>query len=322
MTHRTKAPAIALLAVCAGLVTSCAAPGGAPDRGTRAEPVAEAGSAVDRSKWPKADPNGLAKGLELPLERYMQTYEETVTLDDAERRLQSECMAEYGLEVAFPPAGMNPPPNDNDANMERRYGITDRAAAEKYGYGLPEDLQRQQRTELPALTQPQVEVLSGRTSLNPADTGAAPARASFNGKKIHKDGCAGWADDTLGTRNLDFTLVSELDGQSLVKSRETPEVRAVLADWSACMKDKGHTVDVPYNAIDLAPRAGDTPSAEEIAVAVADIDCKESTNLVRTWFTEDARIQREQIAEHREELTALRRGHTGALTAAEAALGG
>ncbi|MFE6287970.1 hypothetical protein [Streptomyces sp. NPDC057877] len=322
MTHRTKAPAIALLAVCAGLITSCAAPGGDRAESARPDPVADAASAVDRGNWPKADSDGLAKGLELPLEAYMQSYEESVTLDNAQRRLESECMAEYGLKVTFPPAGMNPPPNDNDANMERRYGITDRAAAEKYGYGLPEALQRQQRTELPALTQPQVEVLSGRTSLNPADTRAAPARDSYNGKEIPEDGCAGRADDTLGTRSLDLTLVSELDGQSLVRSQATPKVRAALADWSACMKDKGYTVDVPYNAIDLAPRAGDTPSKEEIAVAVADIDCKESTGLVKIWFTADAKIQREQIAEHRDQLNVVRKEHTNALSAAKSALGG
>ncbi|GHA05087.1 hypothetical protein GCM10010303_13850 [Streptomyces purpurascens] len=43
-------------------------------------------------------------------------------------------MKDHGIDLTLPKAGANPPPSDNDANTERRYGISDRAEVEKYGY--------------------------------------------------------------------------------------------------------------------------------------------------------------------------------------------
>jgi hypothetical protein len=273
--------------------------------------------------WPQATPTaGLAKGLSLPLEAYMETYQDTVTLDNAERHLETKCMADYGLQVTFPPAGQTPPPNADDSNMPRRYGITDRAMAEQYGYGLPDSLQHQQGTKMPKLTKEQIEVLTGRTSIrnSPADPSPAPAPSAYQGKQIHKDGCAGWADDQLGSRNMDFSLVSQLDGESLTQSQQTPAVHSAITAWSKCMSGKGYTVDTPYHADEIVPHTDGTPSKEEIAVAVADIDCKKSTNLVQIWFTEDSKIQEQQIKNHQSALNSLRTRRTNAVNAAQKAL--
>lgn len=326
MTVRRTAAAMAVAAATAALVTSCSA---AHPRATadepRTGPVAASSSSVDKSTWPEATPaSGLAKGLSLPLEAYMETYQDTVAVDDAERHLESECLADYGLHVTFPPAGQTPPPSADDSNMARRYGITDRAQAEKYGYGLPDAVQHQEGTRMPELTKDQVEVLTGRTSIRDSPADPAPERApsTFRGKAIHKDGCAGWADDELGTRNMDFTLVSQLDGESLTRSRQTPAVRHAIAAWSTCMKGKGHTVDSPYHAVDIVTHAEGAPSKAEIAVAVADIDCKQSTDLVRIWFAEDSRIQQQQIKDHRSALDALRTRRTRVVGSARQTLNG
>ncbi|WP_330265113.1 hypothetical protein [Streptomyces griseorubiginosus] len=310
MTVRRTAVAMAVAAATAALVTSCSA---AHPRSTadepRTGPVAESSSSVNRSNWPEATPtSGLAKGLSLPLEAYMETYQDTVALDDAERHLETQCLADYGLHVTFPPAGQTPPPSADDSNMPRRYGITDRAQAEKYGYGLPDAIQHQEGTRMPQLTKDQVEVLTGRTSIrrSPADPAPGQAPSTFQGKAIHKDGCAGWADDRLGTRDMDFSLVSQLDGESLTRSQRTPAVQNAIAAWSTCMKGKGYTVDTPYHAGDIVTHTDGSPSKEEIAVAVADIDCKQSTDLVKIWFAADSKIQEQQIKDHRSALDALR----------------
>ncbi|MGX1471292.1 UNVERIFIED_CONTAM: hypothetical protein RKD50_000100 [Streptomyces canus] len=326
MNRHAKTASIVLAAVTAALMTGCSASTASPSnkaKDPRTEPIARESSTVDKANWPPATPrSGLAKGLSLPLEDYMQTYQDTVALDNAARHLQKTCMADYGLTITLPPAGSTPPPNDNDANMERRYGITDRATAEKYGYGLPDDLQHQQGATLPKMSVEETEVFSGFTSLNLRDPHRSPAPSTYKGKKIHKNGCAGWADDQLGTRSLDFSLVSELDGQSLTQSQQTPAVQDAITAWSKCMSSKGYTVDTPYNADKIVPHIDGTPSQDEIHVALADIDCKESTHLVKIWFDAESAIQKQQIADHRDALTTSKGRNIAALAAAKTALSG
>jgi hypothetical protein len=103
---------------------------------------------------------GLVKGMTLPLQQYMQTYQDSVVIERAARSLETECMARFGFTVTFPPAGGDPPPNADDANMPRRYGISDPAAAAKYGYELPPDLTDHPKP--PELTPAAIAVLTGR----------------------------------------------------------------------------------------------------------------------------------------------------------------
>ncbi|MDX3239394.1 hypothetical protein PV392_27640 [Streptomyces sp. ME03-5709C] len=308
------------LAIIVTLMTGCSTSEGSNSvktSGSGPEPAAQKSSAVDRTNWPPATPrNGLAKGLSLPLEEYMQTYQDTVALADAAHRLQADCMADYGFTVTLPPAGTTPPPNDNDANIERRYGITDHITAGKYGYGLPEELQHQQRLQMPKMSQDEIEVFTGFSSLNPGEPNRSPAPSIYKGKHIPKNGCAGLAEEQIGAKDLDFFLVSELDGRSLTQSQETPEVQKAIADWSQCMNTKGYAVDTPYHANDLITHVDGAVSDEEIDVALADIDCKDATNLVKIWFDTETRIQNQQIIDNRSELTQAKERNSDALIAA------
>ncbi|WP_153542236.1 hypothetical protein [Streptomyces sp. RB17] len=103
--------------------------------------------------------------MTLPLQQYMQTYQDSVVIEHAARSLETQCMARYGFTVTFPPVGVNPPPNADDSNMPRRYGISDPATSAKYGYELPPD-----PTEHPQPPKPSpagIAVLTGRKALNP-----------------------------------------------------------------------------------------------------------------------------------------------------------
>ncbi|MEU3659261.1 hypothetical protein AB0E77_05755 [Streptomyces sp. NPDC032940] len=272
----------------------------------------------DMSKWPKtvAD-SGLVKGLTLPLQPYMQTYQDSMTIERAARTLETECMAGYGFTVVFPPVGVNPPPNADDANMPRRYGLSDRAAAATYGYQLPPDA-----TEHPAppqLSPAAVAVLTGRKGNNPR---AEAAPSTYKGRKVPEGGCQAQAFDKLGAR-IDFTLPSRLDHESLVRSQEDPRVRSSLGAWSACMKGKGYTVADPFAAADIAAeKATGDPTQEEITLALADIDCKKETDLVAVWHRVDAEIQARQVEENQLALQQLKDRNSKAVKAAEAALRG
>ncbi|MBJ6641345.1 hypothetical protein H4K36_32280 [Streptomyces sp. DHE7-1] len=304
-----------------GMLSACGTSGSGHDA---AAPVAADKPLVDKANWPKATPQrGLAKGLSLPLEAYMQTYSDTVTLDTATRHLQEKCMAGYGFDVKLTVAGATPPPNDNDANMERRYGLTDRATAAKYGYGLPDALTDQPRQKVPSLTETQVEVLTGHGKPTKAGAdGSFVAKAApktYNGKKIPAKGCVGYAAEKIGKPAADFQLVSELNGRSFLESMRVPAVKKAMGAWSQCMKGKGYEAATPTESAELVPHT-DPASQKEIDVALAEIDCKQRTGLVNVWFKAETKIQKQQITAHRSGLTAAKTENTKALSAAGTAL--
>ncbi|WP_328885451.1 hypothetical protein [Streptomyces sp. NBC_00316] len=284
--------------------------------GQAPRPSASGVATVDESSWPKATPDsGLARGLVLPLQQYMQTYEDSVVIERAGRSLETECMAGFGFTITFPPVGTNPPPNADDSNMPRRYGITDRDAAAKYGYGLPPE--NGEHPQPPKLTPAAVAVLTGRKGLNPR---AEQAPATYQGKKIPKDGCQGAAFNKIGAQ-IDFGLSSRLDHDSLVKSQEDPKVQQVIKAWSGCMKKKGYSVEDPYAAVNLVPKVeGAAASAKDISIALADIDCKKEVDLVHIWYSVDAAIQKQQVEENQLALEQLKQKNAKAVKTAEAAL--
>ncbi|MFE1830809.1 hypothetical protein [Streptomyces yangpuensis] len=322
MKFNQRAAAATILAVAAtGMLTSCAgtAPSAPP-----AKPVAGDRPLVDRAKWPEATPGrGLAQGLTLPLETYMQTYQETVVLDGAVRQLQEECMADYGLPVRLPVEGTNPPPSDNDANMERRYGLTDREAAAAHGYGLPDEATEPVRQKVPELEPAEFEVLTGR-KLPAAAAAGAPrqsaerARDSYNGKKLHEGGCTDWAARQIAKPSQDdLTFVAELNGNSFTESMRLPAVTKALAEWSQCMDGKGHKgLTTPFDAANRVPHVVGRPSPEEIAIAVAEVDCKQQTGLVDVWFKEESRLQTALVAQHLGRLDPIRSRNGAAVHAA------
>jgi hypothetical protein len=315
---RTAAAAVALTA-SALLVSACSS-GTTPDTTKNA---ADGRPIVNKENWPKRVPaSGLTKDLTLPLEPYMASYEDQVTVEQAANDLQQSCMKDYGIDLTLPRAGANPPPSDNDANIERRYGISDRAEAEKYGYELAPALQEHTTQPMRDLSGVEVEVLTGHTKPEPPRApngvkagepvavpgqGTKPARAEYNGKKLKTGGCVGWSKDRLGLKEVDPVFVAQLAGDSLMRSMKEDEVIKAIAAWSSCMDGKGHKgLADPYKAMDQGVTDDGKPSQESIALAVDDIDCKKQTDLVKTWFGVESAIQNKQIADNKSRLTGIR----------------
>lgn len=259
---------------------------------------------------PSTPQRGLLKGKSLPLEDYMQTYQQTVTITKAVGVLQTECMADFGFDFQPPSAGRTPPPNDNDVNIERRYGVTDRKLAKEHGYGIGEQGQ-QTGARMPELSAAAALVLSGQ-SREDSKTAEQP---SHKGKSIPQGGCSGWAVRKVGADAIDMSLASKLSYESLAKSQEAPKVRSALKDWSSCLKQEGYDAATPFDAIDLAQTEGSGTS-----MALADIDCKESTGLLDVWLAEETEIQRSQIDKNHLELGAAKKNNESAVKAAEKAL--
>lgn len=241
-------------------------------------------------------------------------------------------MKGYGIDLTLPRAGANPPPSDNDADIERRYGITDRADAEKYGYQLPPALREHTEQPLRDLSDVEVEVLTGHTKaelpkaservkagealVSPAQ-GTKPARAEHNGKKLKTSGCVGWSKDQLGVEEVDPIIVAQLAGDSLMQSMKDNKVIKAVAVWPSCMDGKGHTgLADSYKAMDQGVTNDGEPTQASIALAVDDIDCKKQTVLVKIWPDVESAIQEEQIADNKSRLAGIKGEHGKEIAAA------
>ncbi|MGJ5891240.1 hypothetical protein DF268_45215 [Streptomyces sp. V2] len=329
MKHVKRTATAVALTASALLVSACSS--GASPHAT--QNAADSRPIVNKENWPKKIPtSGLTKGLALPLEAYMASYEDQVTVEQAASDLQQSCMKDYGIDLTLPRAGANPPPSDNDANIERRYGITDRAEAEKYGYELPPALQEHTTQTMRDLSGVEVEVLTGHTKPDPLENpkavkagepltapghGAKPARAEYNGKKLKTGGCIGWSKDQLGVREADPTFVAQLAGDSLMRSMKDDKVIQAIAAWSSCMAGKGHPgLADPYKAMDQGGTSDGKPTPDSIALAVDDIDCKAQTHLVKIWSGVESVIEDKQIADNQSQLTGIKEQHGKEVAAA------
>ena len=327
---RIKRTATAVTLAASALLVSACSSGTTPDTTKNA---ADGRPIVDKENWPEKIPtSGLTKDLTLPLETYMASYEDQVTVEQAANDLQQSCMKGYGIDLTLPRAGANPPPSDNDANIERRYGLTDRAEAEKYGYELPPALQQHTEQTMRDLSGVEVEVLTGHTKPEPPATpqnakagepiaapvqGIKPARAEYNGKTLKTGGCIGWSKQQLGAQEADPAFVAELAGDSWVQSMKDDKVVKAIAAWSSCMDGKGHAgLADPLKAMDQGVTDDGQPSQESIALAVDDIDCKTQTDLVKIWSGVETALQNKQIADNKSRLTGIKDQRGKEITAA------
>jgi hypothetical protein len=308
--HKRKRSAVSgRFVVAAGLALALMGGTAAVAVGTSSGPPEEATFAGDTvavrvvgEGMPSAVPEtGLARGLVLPLEKYLISYEEMIQADTARRTVEQQCISERGLRWFAPVLYADPAFSNNTMNMPRRYGITVPEQAERYGYDLPVP-EEPATTRAAEATDAEAAVLTGRTEKG------EPVSA-IDGIDVPEGGCYGQSARTVG--ELDEFLANDLAGQSMVASEAHPDVVAAIGAWSACMARHGFEVDQPYDAAGITTE----PATE---VAVTDIGCKKEVGLVRTWFAVESRIQQELIAEHRTELEQERQDNAAVLAAAQA----
>jgi len=110
-----------------------------------------------------------------------------------------------------------------------------------------------------------------------------------------------------GGEGLPFFMLP--DGGPMKNSADSRYVAAV-AQWSECMKIRGYDYNDPLNSIYDSQWSGmaadSVASADEIATATADIECKISTNFVGQVIAIQGAYDQIYIDSHRDQLTALR----------------
>lgn len=243
---------------------------------------------VNRDNWPAATvTSGLAEGESLPVEPYLQTYPEIVSLQQGINTATSRCMAQFGFDYPTATPGANPPDEYNAANIKRRYGLSDLAEAKLNGYQIEED--DQEFVESP-LENADAEMVYDLTMVD-----GGVARSTYNGEPIPNGGCAGEAQRIIGV--YDDSLAEELNAQSWEAAKQDPRVVAATQKWAACMTSRGHQVNTPYEALDLATSQS-LSRDREITMAVADIECKQSTSLIDTYISVETALQRDLISKN------------------------
>jgi hypothetical protein len=216
--------------------------------------------------------------LALPLDAYVLNGQQHRLVNRAISVLAVECLARFGYQVEVPVLA-----DLARDGHEGKYGLTDLAAAQEFGYH-PSSADRGAKQKEPVMPAGAYAVMHGEV------------KASA-GQQVPAGGCLGEAtarvndvDQGLAARGIALTNKAAADAQ-----RDSRVVAAFTA-WSECMKAQGHQYRDPWQAND-DPRWQGSPAATpaETQTAVADVTCKNTTNLLGIWITVETAYQQRAL---------------------------
>ena len=247
-------------------------------------------------------------GLSLPIEAYLPTPGQQRTMFAAMTEATNECMRSFGF------AGDEITPGVADTPLlAHRYGVTDPAAAARYGYhAAPEE--RTGGTKQVAAGAP-VSAAESLVLDGFPDDRARDAANTHNGRQVPPGGCTGEARRRTKTEALDRAdpddLVRNIAVASLKQSETDARVVEVFRKWSDCMAAAGYQYKIPVGMADDDPELAAsfnsaTASAKEIQLAVTDVGCKQRNNVVGVWFAVESAYQKVLIQQNQERLTQVR----------------
>lgn len=248
--------------------------------------------------------------FEFPLNRYLDVGgPDSDVVARAYQVLFADCMSRFGFTVEPPPAG-----SSTVEPRSRRYGLVDLDEARQYGYRHPLAAEDSQGGE-PA--QPRSEAYYA--------VATGELTHDHNGLAIPEGGCFGEAQRILDEGAP--VVENVMFGQSLViqagrRSEQDSRVVAAFEAWSECMARAGYNYADPWEANDDPAFGGPVVTSAEIAVATADVTCKEEVNLVNIWAAVEVAYQEQIIEENAEalgellELLETRRRNAAAIVAA------
>jgi hypothetical protein len=298
---RSAIPALALIVpLSLAPLTGCSS-----DDSPGREPVTAAG-APERSAGAPT-PGRADYTYRLPIAAYSYTDAEYAVIETAQQLLARDCMKSFGLSY-------RPPAEAGSARAsDRRYGMSDIEDAAHYGYRLPPQPPEPQ----PKLTAAQKKVLYGSRSA--ANGGAKNRKLEYRGKPIPDTGCLGSSIRKFAKPYeypAGVTAASNISTDSYQDSLRDPEVKSLFARWSACMKGRGYTYSSPMDPFRTPAFTRGEVTQKERKTATADVECKQSTNLLESWLDVETRIQKEMIRKHIKVLRRLKELHREKVDAA------
>jgi hypothetical protein len=246
-------------------------------------------------------PTEQVRALHLPLDAYSFSDAELYTISDAEDVLIARCMRGKG----YPWELVHRPTDAPDLRNRRRYGVIEAKIA-RFGYHVPAGL----------LTPISLEQAYDKQDHTLSDSAK---EAAFGA-----NGCGRQAAEALGAADdFDQALLARSSRSSLYDSLKEPPVATALESWRACMHQAGLAYQDPLAAMSDPKWSADEsagPSEQEITTAVADVTCKDKSDLVGTWHAAEVPFQEKAVQHHSSYFTGLRTKMDKQLDAAKAVL--
>jgi hypothetical protein len=247
-------------------------------------------------------PTAQVETLHLPFDAYTLSLADMYTISNAEDLLMRKCMAARGHDWGI----IKRPTDLKDLRNRRRYGVIETKIAQ-FGYHVPAGL----------LSPLNVELAYDKRDNSLSESAKAAA--------FGPDGCGREVAGQLRPGNdAGLNLLMQKSSASFRDSQGDPRVAEAMSSWRDCMHRKGLEYQDPLGAMsDPKWWANDSsvPSSQEIAVATADVDCKNQTGLVDVWHAAEVRIQEEEINRDPAYFQALRTAMNKELDIAHGVLG-
>ncbi|MFT3887114.1 MAG: hypothetical protein QM713_02975 [Arachnia sp.] len=255
-----------------------------------------------------------------PLAAYGLTVTEQATIDHAEDVLLDRCMRRFGFSYPVPPfSELLAAARAGEAELiSRLYGPNDRETARRYGYLIKVSTAAEREADSPEGSDDPnwLFVADGTRNLedniDPTRTdGESPGEV--DGVAVPYGGCFGEVRRSLGPELFHMNggvLANKYQILAAEDAWTRPAFRAVAADWASCMRKAGWKASDPLKPADgddvrrLVVRVNedDPPSEEEVRLALADIDCKEATDLVSRLQKIVDDVELEYLEKHQLEL--------------------
>lgn len=274
------------------------------------------GPAPDVSSFPHVR---ASDDITLPLSALELSSADTQTLYAATQKLRAQCLARFGVAstdvTTLEPESLGP-------DLSRRYGVVDLAVATTSGYhppttgmGAAHDKGSPQAWDPSTV---EYQLTFGRTAEGQV---LSPMPVDKDGNQLPLGGCVAEAQSQLrGASDQDTVLLEQIGGQSSGAAEADARVQAAWAAWSQCMKAAGFVYDSPWQPNDSF--TGSTVTDEERRTAVADVQCKQSTNLVGIWSGVEGAYQQVLLNQHSSQIANLRAALKVQVAAARSVLAG
>lgn len=253
-----------------------------------------------------------SRELAYPLAPYVADNQQLGLLGEAQDVLVDQCMRRYGFTYQQRRRAGVGAHRDN----HRRYGVSDAAEANRYGYENPQlgatpkpaqqPLGPNEKLVLHGLeVDPSLQIPGTQEEAETSEV----ATTVVGGQKVPAGGCLRESALKLFTPTKDTVDPMVAQGIGLdayARSQKDSRVTEVFAAWSACMGKHGYEVT---NPVDQPPGIDDSNAGgpQAIVQAEQDVRCKRETNLVGVWHTVEVAYQQRAIEENAETLDKARR---------------
>jgi len=229
-----------------------------------------------------------------PLDSYHLSPEQRVALARADDILVRDCMRRYGFDFELPVRTVNP-----ELEKNRVIGVVDADEAARFGYKPAWFAEHTRRVS---------EAKSKQEKWSPEMMdvlyGDGPSRV--NGVDVPVGGCNAEARQRLGRGTAggpgDENFVLLLEWMSGELARKDSRLQAAFANWSDCMREAGYDYQDPWQANGDRAFADEKASAHEIAVATADVACRDEHNVNGIWVAVRSAYQNRLIEANAEAL--------------------